>query len=65
MINKIHIYDAFPESIKKGASVYNTRVGYYNTFVPKMFDKIDIEIYIYIYIHLKRKVIKNYISRII
>lgn len=52
MINKIHIYDAFPESIKKGASVYNTRVGYYNTFVPKMFDKIDIEIYIYIYIYI-------------
>lgn len=61
MINKIHIYAAFPESIKKGASVYNTRVGYYNTLVPKMFDKIDIEIYI----HLKRKIIKNSISRII
>lgn len=61
MINKIHIYDAFPESIKKGASVYYTRVGYHNTFVPKMFDKIDIEIYI----HLKGKIIKNSISRII
>lgn len=61
MINKIHIYAAFPESIKKGASVYNTRVGYYNTLVPKMCDKIDIEIYI----HLKRKIIKNSISRII
>lgn len=61
MINKIHIYDAFPESIKKGASVYNTRICHYNTLVPKMFDKIDIEIYI----HLKRKIIKNSISRII
>lgn len=59
MINKIHIYDAFPESIKKGASVYNTRICYYNTLVHKMFDKIDIEI------HLKRKIIKNSISRII
>lgn len=51
MINKIHIYDAFPESIKKGASVYNTRVGYYNTLVPKMCDKLkSISRYIYIYI---------------
>lgn len=61
MINKIHIYDAFPESIKKGASVYNKRICYYNTLVQKMFDKIDIEIYI----HLKGKIIKNSIRRII
>lgn len=50
MINKIPIYAAFPESIKKGASVYNTRVGYYNTLVPKMCDKLkSISRYIYIY----------------
>lgn len=45
----------------KKAHPFIIRVGYYNTLVPKMCDKIDIEIYI----HLKRKIIKNSISRII